>query len=173
MSVGGLQFTKKTYIIFIIIGVLAVAGVAGYLSMQPSTASTKPKLSETITITILKDVGINTVTYQNYDNPGEIKTLTIIELPYSFNASRGDTVEFTETTRPGYSWNSWDFQPMGRGNRGVGELHSFVLDTSDELYCYNNKIIVKPTCNFERVIITPAPTPSPTPFISPSPTPIE
>lgn len=149
----------------IIVGVLGAVILIGLIwggsSLPPSKKIIKE--SEVVTITILKHVGIDTVTYQNYDVPGETKTLTLIDLPYSFNTSRGDTLELIETTRAGYLWNSWDFSPMSRSNRD----NPMILDTSDPLYCFNNEIIITPTCNFQRVMATP------TPFPVPTPTPIE
>lgn len=155
---------------YYIAGIIVFAIIAGLIingAISSGPAKKNIKESEVVTVTILKDVGIDTVTYTNYDVPGETKTLTIIDLPYSFNTSRGDTLELTETTRSGYLWNSWDFSPMSRSNRD----NPLVLDTSDPLYCFNNEIIITPSCNFQRVMASPTPSPSPSP--SPSPTPVE
>jgi hypothetical protein len=132
--------------------------------MQPSTNNTKTKLSQTITVTIEKNVGIDLITYENLDNPGEIKTLSIIDLPFSFNCSRSDTLSFNYTARSGYVCNSLDFSPTGRSNKD----NPLIIDSSDPLYCYNNKINVTPT--FISLRVSPTQSPNPTATPSPSPT---
>jgi hypothetical protein len=167
MSLSKFQFTAKTWAIFIVIGIVVVAGVAYYFSQQPSTTTAKTKLSETITVTIQKNVGIDLITYENLDNPGEIKTLSIIDLPYMFNCSRGDTLSFNYTARSGYITNTLDFSPTGRSSHD----NPLFIDSSDPLYCYNNKIDVTPTFISLRVTATNTPTPTTSPTPSPSPTP--
>jgi hypothetical protein len=156
----GFKGSRGPLVIIVIIALVVIAGLAVASQGPPKS---KVKESDTITVTIQKHVGIDTVTYENIDNPGEIKVLTIIDLPYSFNCTRGDTLIFTETTRSGYNWNTWDFSPMTRS------IHDnpLQIDSSDPLYCEDNRIIVLPSCSYQRVMATP--TPSPSPFITASP----
>jgi hypothetical protein len=160
MSVGGLQFTKKTYIIFIIIGVLAIAGVVGYLSMQPSTAK-KVKDSETVTITILDSIAVDRVTITNRDT-GKSIVKTYIDLPYAFNVSRGDTVKISTTMQYGYQYDAIEFKQVGTFDHK--NPAQFVADGK---ICLDNKIVLN--IAFIDLEISPTFSPSPTP----SPTPVE
>lgn len=155
----------------IIIIIVILIGLAANAANQ--TLLAKPESGGTITVTIEKNVGIDRITYENIDNPGEIKTLTIIDLPYSFNCSRGDTLVFNYTARAGYVCNSLDFSPTGRSNRD----NPLLIESNDPFYCYNNKINITPTFIYLRVspsntpLPTVTPIPSPTPTVTPSPTP--
>jgi hypothetical protein len=161
MSVSGFQFTKRTYLIIILIGIAVVAGVAIYLSQQPSPASAKSKLSETVTITILDSIGIDRITITNRDT-GKSIVKTIVDLPYSFNCTRGDTIKLQATMQQEFQWDAWEFVQSGTFDHK--NPASF---KADGVICMNNKITVNP-CYIDLEI---SPTNSPTP--SPSPTPIE
>jgi hypothetical protein len=162
-----MPFTNnRRYYVFGFIGFIIVASLIGWGALNAPNPSAKIKESQTITVTIEKNVGIDLITYENLDNPGEIKTLSIIDLPYSFNCSRGDTLSFNFTARSGYTTNTLDFSPTGRSSHD----NPLFIDSSDPLYCYNNRIDVTPTFISMRVSPTSSPIPTPTPH--PTPTPI-
>lgn len=156
----------------VVIGIIVVIIIVGALvaaALSAPSSTKKPKDADTLTFIIEKNVGIDRVIYTNHDNPGEGLILTIIDLPYSGNCSRGDNIEFQTTTREGYQWGEYKFPLTGRSNRD----NSLMITAGDEFYTYNNVIKLEPKTVYLRVSPTNTPTPIPTPSPSPSPTPTE
>lgn len=162
MSVGGFQFTKRTWLILILAVVAVVVIAAIVLSMQPS-ATKKSKESAIVTITILDSIGIDRITITNMDE-GKSVIKTIIDLPYSFNCTRGDTIKTSTTMQYGFQYNAIEFVKVGQFDQ-----HNPARFTADGDICINNEIIIQPT--YIDLEISPTYTPTPTPSPSPSPTP--
>ncbi len=76
--------------------------------------------------TIQSEVGVSTVKITN-QNTGTSIVKTVSNLPYSFNFTRGDTLQFNVTMQPEYVFNAWTF------NTGTFDNH--------------NPLTIKPTDN--------------------------
>ena len=147
----------------IIVGIFSVIVVIGLLwGMSSYQPSKKVKESETVTITINSNIGIDRVTITNL-NTGQSIVKTIIDLPFSFNVTRGDYLRIAETTQTGFQWNAWEFSPMGRFDQ-----HNPLTFEANGDICINNQISMTPKCIILEISPTATPTPSPSP--SPEPT---
>jgi hypothetical protein len=149
-------------IVFVAIGLLLSANGAN--TNKKAATPTPTPLSDIITFTINQNSGIDRIIYNNINHPGESIILTIIDLPYSGNCSRGDTLTFDVTVRGGFQWNTWKFSPVGRTNSD----NTLTIQANDPLYCYNNHLDMTPSCVSFK--ISPIATPTPSPTISPTPT---
>jgi hypothetical protein len=155
----------RFYIIVGIIIVCVVAAIAFSASTAPSTK--KVKDSDTITVTILNNIGIDRIVIMNQNTRDKI-TLTIIDLPYQFNCTRGQRISATITSTDGFQWNTMKFNGIGTFDDGVTKngvsVVSFVADGD---LVHDNQIVLNPC--FTDLEVSPTVSPSP----SPSPTPIE
>jgi hypothetical protein len=160
MSVGKFQFTGKTWLI---IGVVAavIIGVA-FLATQGAPSTRSVKESQQITVQVKNNIGIDRLTITNL-NTGQIYKATLIDLPFSFNCTRGDYLRFEVKTLSGYEWNAFWFNSMGRYDNS----NPLTLDSNDDRYCVNNQIIITPKC----IILSPTVTPTPQPTTAPTATP--
>ena len=153
---------------YIIVGVVALCVILliAYSAAQ-APATKKIKESETVTITILYNVGIQTIEIIN-QNTGQQYTATVTSLPFSFNVTRGNAIDIIVTTTPSYKWNAWVFDPVGipySDNPGT-----FKADNTNHFgaIVVNNQIIMNPNCR--HISASPSPTPAPSP--NPTETPV-
>jgi hypothetical protein len=159
---GGPTVKQRFYII-VIVFVLALIIGAVALSSQPQSARAV-KVSNQITITIQNNIGIERITITNL-NTGQIYKATLIDLPFIFNCTRGDYLRLEETTQPGYEWNAWWFNAVGR----YDNANPLTIDSNDARYCVDNRILITPKCLIlNPTSAPPTVTPQPTPTQSPS-----
>lgn len=154
MSLGKFQFTAKTWVIVIIVAALIVCGIGYALSQQPST-KTKIKESEIVTVTVLDSIGIDRITITNMDT-GKSVIKTVIDLPFSFNCTRGDTIKTSTTMQPGFQYNAIEFIQVGQFDQ-----HNPARFKAEGDICVNNKIVLQPT--YVDLEISPTYTPQPQP----------
>ena len=69
------------------------------------------------TCTVQAEVGVESVKISN-QNIGTSIIITATLLPYSFNFTSGDTLQFNVSTMPGYTFNAWVF------NTGTFDNHN-------------------------------------------------
>ena len=157
---GDILIKPRFYVIIGVIALCVIIAIAYSASTAPSNK--KIKESETVTITINSNIGIDRVTITNL-NTGQSIVKTIIDLPFSFNVTRGDYLRIAETTQTGFQWNAWEFSPMGRFDQ-----HNPLTFEANGDICINNQISMTPKCIILEISPTATPTPSPSP--SPEPT---
>lgn len=157
MKVGNFELTTKTGIIILGI-VILVCVVAGVVLSQGSTPKTQVAAGQ-VTVTINRAIGIDYITINNLDAATGKFVKTYIQLPYSFNCSVGDALEFTGATQTGYAWNGWQFS--------TGHFmtsNPLTIISNDDDYAIKTAIVITPNCYPVYV----PPTASPTPTASPA-----
>jgi hypothetical protein len=96
---------------FIIVGAIAllVIIIAAAASSGPRS-SVNPK--GIYTCTVSTNFGLQSIKIIN-QNTGASITKTTSDLPYSFNFTSGDTLQFNATVLKEYTWNAWVFTSSG------------------------------------------------------------
>jgi heme/copper-type cytochrome/quinol oxidase subunit 2 len=115
---GGANLKTRFFIFLAAIALLVIIIVAAAASPKaPSTPKPTPTPPgstptetppTTLSFTVKAGAGINTVTVTN-QNTGAVITLTIADLPATFNFKKGDTLTFKVTANDGYHFNAWVF----------------------------------------------------------------
>jgi hypothetical protein len=90
----------------LIIGVIALAASSG-----GRKTNTKP--AGTYTCTVSSNVGLLSVTIINQNTRGGPMTIDAANLPFSFNFTSGDTLQFTANVTGQFEWNVWKFVKIG------------------------------------------------------------
>lgn len=147
-----------------IIGLIAVAVfilivyIGSSASNMPSSSTSKT--NGVVTITVQSAVGIDRMVIYNLSNNTHT-TKTLIDLPFSFNCTKGDTLRFVVSTIEGYEWDGFDFLQAG------------TFDHHNPLtYQVTGSITMVPNCiPLESIYATPTPPPTPAPSPSPTPSP--
>jgi hypothetical protein len=154
---------KTRFYIFLILAIIGILIVAGLVATSTPSTKKNVKESQTVTVTVLNNIGIDRITIKNM-NTGDSIIKTIIDLPCQFNCTRGDYLRVSVTTVEGFEWNAWQFYPVG-----TFDDSNPTTFTADGNIVVNNQIILDPQC----IILEISPTNTPVPTISPSPTPVE
>lgn len=100
-------------ILFIVFIVAAVAAAPKNVALPKTTPTPDPNATAaptppptTLSFTVKAGAGISTVTVTN-QNTGAIATLTIADLPATYNFKNGDTLTFKVVPSTGYNFNFW------------------------------------------------------------------
>jgi len=86
-------------IILIIVVVVAISGGGGNKPSSPQGQ---------LVCTVNGDVGVSVIKITNA-NTGNSITKTAADLPFSFNFTKGDTLQFNVTVLSDYEFNAWMF----------------------------------------------------------------
>jgi hypothetical protein len=103
-------------------------------------ATMPPATSSTVLVTIQNSIGIDRLLITNL-NDGTLHKVTLIDLPFSFNCTRGNYLRLFVTIQPGYEWNDYWFTAIGKGDQR--NPLTFVADGE---ICVGNTINIRPEC---------------------------
>jgi hypothetical protein len=105
------KITPGLVIVGIIVLALVIGGIAVAASGGGRKTNTKP--AGTYTCTVSSNVGLLSVTIINQNTRGGPMTVEAANLPFSFNFTSGDTLQFNATVTEQFEWNVWKFVKIG------------------------------------------------------------
>lgn len=94
--------------VIVIILIIVVAAASSGGGRKPNT-----KPAGTYTCTVSSNVGLLSVTIINQNTRGGPMTIDAANLPFSFNFTSGDTLQFTANVTGQFEWNVWKFVKIG------------------------------------------------------------
>jgi hypothetical protein len=97
---------------FLIVAVCVLVLVIVIAAAASSGGSSRTKPPGVYTCTVSTTFGLDTIVIVNQNQNTHI-TKTAASLPYSFNFTVGDTLQFNATVLKEYTWNAWMFVKTG------------------------------------------------------------
>jgi hypothetical protein len=94
--------------VIVIILIIVVAAASSGGGRKPNT-----KPAGTYTCTVSSNVGLLSDTIINQNTRGGPLIKYAADLPFSFNFTSGDTLQFTANVTEQFSWNAWQFVKTG------------------------------------------------------------
>jgi len=155
---------KNRFYLVAVIVVIAIIALIFYVASQPATSRNK-KESTIVTVTIHSGFGIDRIHIFNV-NTNEKTNRTMMDLPFSFNCTKGDYIQISETVLAGYEWDGWWIEQSGT----FTHHNSLLVQVNGDLDLIPHCIIVELPAPTVTVGTTPTPAPSPSPTPSPSTT---
>ena len=146
----------------IIVGIFSVIVVIGLLwGMSSYQPSKKVKESETITITVKNNIGIEQIEVVNL-NTGKHFIFSLTTTQRQFNCTRGDYLQYRVIVADGFEWNGWWFNPMD-----IFDDDNPAIIAADDTNAFgnivsNNEIVMVPNCLILPATPSPSPSPAPT-----------
>jgi hypothetical protein len=114
----GFTGNRGPLIITAIIIAIIVAGIA----VASSGGAPKTNTIGKVVITLRGSIGIENITYANLDLEDSGTTRDRYNLPYSYNISKGNTIQLYAGVGDGYIFNSWDFSGVNPDLSGTSRL---------------------------------------------------
>lgn len=118
----------------IIVGFIIVIIIIGALALAASPG--KPKsVAGLAVVTVKGEIGLTSVKIINL-NTGTSIVKTSTSFPYSFNVTRGDTLQLIAATQPNYMFNAWVFNTGTFDNHNplTVKVNADVTITAEVLY---------------------------------------
>lgn len=113
---------------FIIAGIILVILIIAIISAN-SGGTRKTAASGKVVITIRAGIGVDNITIANL-NTGTSIIKTSLNLPYSFNVTKSDSIQAIVRTADGYMFNAWEFGDGTFNNHNPFILEKVEKDTT-------------------------------------------
>lgn len=97
-----------------IIAIIVIGSAIVYSASPHSSSSGSGNSGKTYVCTINSEVGLANVKIVNQNTPSPPITLFPKDLPFAFNYTGGDTLQFTVTAISGYVLDTWYFSDSGK-----------------------------------------------------------
>jgi hypothetical protein len=127
---------KQRFFLFIGGIALLILIITAVASSGGSRPHSNPK--GTYTCTVDTNFGLQSVKIIN-QNTGASITKTTSDLPYSFNFTSGDTLQFNATVLKEYTWNAWVFT-----SSGTFDDHNPLTVNPEEDFTLTANCLIKP-----------------------------
>lgn len=139
---------------YLIVGAIILLVIIIIAASAGSPSANKPHVGGQTSVTVNRAIGLEYIIIDNLSTD-ESNIKTMLTLPYTFNCSTGDFLQFAVITKDGFSWDAWEFTD------GTFDHHNPMQLSAD------HDLVITPNC----IRVAPLTTPSPTP--TPSPKPVE